>query len=122
MNQTELVEEMKQIELDENKTYTLAEVVELVQKTLDSVKDNSKYCPLQFSPSDVYWVLRDMLSYLNRNVPGEFALRTLSKGSYRVQFRTEEVQQQKASRQLKKDVMKTADYLEKLTGRRPTWG
>ncbi len=113
---------MNQIKLDENKTYTLAEVVEKVQKTLDSVKENSEYCNLQYSPTDVYWLLHDMLVYVNRNVPGEFALRRLDKGSYRVQYRTDEAHKLRASRKLKNELKQTADYLEKLTGRRPTWG
>ena len=113
---------MNQINLEENKTYTLAEVVEMVQKTLDSVKENSEYCNLRFSPTDVYWLLHDMLVYVNRNVPGEFAIRRLDKGSYRVQYRTDKVQKLRASRKQKKAVKQTADYLEKLTGRRPTWG
>ena len=113
---------MNQIKLEKNKSYDLTEVVELVQNTLDSVKENSEYCPLKFSRTDVYWLLHDMLSYVNRNVPGEFALKVLSKGTYRVQYRNEKVRKLRSSRQLKKNVEKTADYLEKLTGRRPTWG
>ncbi len=122
MSQTKFKPELNHIKLEENRTYTLAEVVEFVQKTLNSVKDNSQYCQLRFSPSDVYWLIRNMLSYVNRNVPGEYALRPLEKGTYRVRYRTDEVQKLKAAKQLKNDVKKTADYLEKLTGRRPKWG
>ncbi|MCY4403322.1 MAG: hypothetical protein OXD54_12160 [Candidatus Poribacteria bacterium] len=118
MNYILVEQEKNQIKLDD-KTYTFAEVIELVQTTLDAVKSNSDYCPLTFSPSDVYWLLRNMLSYTNRNVPGEFALRRLEKGTYRVRYQTEEVKKQKATRKLKNDLRKTADYLEKLTGRRP---
>lgn len=113
---------MNHINLEENKSYTLAEVVEIVQKSLETVKDNSEYCPLQYSPTDVYWVLHDMLSYVNRNVTGEFALRRQSKGSYRIQYRTEEAHKIRAAKKRKEDVTKTADYLEKLTGKRPSWG
>lgn len=113
---------MDEIKLEENKTYTLAEIVEIVQNTLESVKENSEYCDLQFSPTDVYWLLHNMLSYVNRNVPGEYKLRRNTKGSYRVQYRTEEIEKLKASKKLKEDVKKTADYLEDLTGSRPPWG
>lgn len=122
MSQAKFKPELNYIKLEENKTYNLAEVVEFVQKTLNSVKDNSQYCQLQFSPADVYWLLRNMLSYINRNVPGEYALRPLEKGTYRVRYRTDEVQKLKAAKKLKNDVKKTADYLEKLTGHRPKWG
>ena len=119
MNYIIVEQEKNQIKLDENKTYTFAEVIELAQTTLEAVKINSNYCPLTFSPSDVYWLLRSMINYINRNAPGEFVLRRMKKGTYRVQYRTEELQRQKATRKLKEDLKKTADYLEDLTGRRP---
>ena len=113
---------MDQINLEEDRSYTLAEVVEFVQKTLDGVKEQSDHCHFQYTPTDVYWLLHDMLAYVNRNVVGEFALRRLEKGTYRVQYRTEEAAKQKASKKLKDGVRQTAEYLEKLTGRRPPWG
>lgn len=113
---------MERINLDKDKSYTLAEVVEFVQKTLDAVKEKSDHCDFQYTPTDVYWLLHDMLTYVNKNVTGEFALRRLDKGTYRVQYRTEEVQKQRASRKLEDEVRQTAEYLEKLTGRRPPWG
>ena len=113
---------MNKINLDEGKSYTLAEVVEMVQKTLEPVKAKSEQCHLQYTPTDVYWLLHDLLVYVNRNILGEFTLRRLDKGTYRVQYRTEEAEKQKANKKLKDDVRKTAEYLEKLTGRRPTWG
>lgn len=113
---------MNQINLEDDTSYTLAEVVEFVQKTLDSVKEKSEECHFQYSPTDVYWLLHDMLRYVNRNVHGEFALRRQDKGSYRVVYFTEETQKQKAGKKLKAEVQQTAEYLEKLTGRRPPWG
>ena len=113
---------MNKINLDEEKSYTLAEVVEMVQKTLEPVKAKSEHCHLQYTPTDVYWLLHDLLAYVNRNILGEFTLRRLDKGTYRVQYRTEEAEKQKANKKLKNDVRKTAEYLEKLTGRRPSWG
>lgn len=113
---------MNLIKLEENKTYTLAEVVEIVQNALESVKGNSEYCPLQYSPTDVYWLLHDMLLYVNRNVTGEFALKRNNKGTYRIQYRTEEAHKIRADKKRKEDVSKTADYLEELTGKRPGWG
>lgn len=113
---------MDDINLENDKSYTLAEVVEFVQKALEVVKENSEHCDFQYSPTDVYWLLHDMLSYVNRNVTGEFALRRLEKGSYRVRYRTEEAQKERASRKLAENVRKTAKYLEELTGHRPPWG
>lgn len=113
---------MQHINLEDNKAYTLAEVVDAVQKTLEVVKDNAEYCNLQFSPTDIYWLLHDMISYINRNVPGEFALRRNSKGSYRVRYRTEKAEKIRATKKIKEDLIKSADYLEELTGNRPSWG
>ena len=113
---------MQHINLEENRAYTLAEVVDIVQNTLEAVKDNAKYCELQFSPTDIYWLLHDMISYINRNVPGEYALRRNSKGSYRVRYRTEASEKIRAAKKIKEDLKKSADYLEKLTGNRPSWG
>ena len=113
---------MNHFNLEENKAYTLDEVVDIVQNTLEAIKDSSKYCDLQFSPTDIYWLLHDMISYINRNVPGEFALRRNYKGSYRVQYRTEEAEKIRAKKKIKEGLKKTADNLEKLTGNRPNWG
>lgn len=113
---------MQHINLEENKAYNLAEVVDIVQNALEVVKDNAEYCDLRFSPTDIYWLLHNMISYINRNVPGEFALRRNSKGSYRVRYRTEESEKIRAANKIKEDLKKSADYLEKLTGNRPSWG
>lgn len=113
---------MNRINLDKDRSYTLAEVIEYVQQTLDAVKEKSEHCPLRFSSTDVYWLLHDMLAYVNHNIPGEFALRRLERGNYRVRYRTEEAHKQRASKKLESEVRKTAEYLEKLTGRRPPWG
>ena len=110
---------MNLISLDENRSYTLAEVVTLVQKTLDSVQQTSEQCPLRYTTTDVYWLLHDMLRYVNRNVPGEFALRRLKRGTYRVEYKTEKTGRQKAKRKLQADVERTSAYLKELTGRKP---
>lgn len=113
---------MKDIQLPENKSWTLAEVVEVVQQTLDAVGKEAAQNELRYSPEDVYWLLHDMLRYVNRNVPGEYALRRLANGTYRVTYSAEATSRKQARRKLKADVRKTANYLEELTGRRPPWG
>ena len=113
---------MSDIHLPENKSWTLAEVVEVVQQTLGAVGEESTQNHLRYSPDDVYWLLHDMLRYVNRNVPGEYTLRRLEKGTYRVTYSAEDTSRKQARRKLKTDVRKTADYLKELTGRRPPWG
>ena len=104
------------------KFYTLSEVISAVKKTLDLVSEQSKDSELRYSSTDVYWLLHDMLRYVNQNVPGEFALRQTKKGIYRVRYMAEDTAKQQSRRKLKEEVNRTARYLEELTGRRPPWG
>ncbi len=113
---------MNEIHLPENKSWTLAEVVDVVQRTLDAVGKESTQNSLRYSPEDVYWLLHDMLRYVNRNVPGEYTLRRKNNGTYRVTYSAEDTSRKQSRRKLKADVRKTADYLKELTGRRPPWG
>ena len=113
---------MNDIHVTEDKSYTLHEVVDAVKQTLDAVGEQSKHSELRYSSTDVYWLLHDMLQYVNRNVPGEFTLLQTKKGTYRVRYMAEGKAQQRSSRKLKAEVNRTARYLEELTGRRPSWG
>ena len=113
---------MKKIELTEGKVYTLPEVIDFVKQTLDRVSEKSTRDPLRYSAIDVYWLLFDMLQYVNRNVPGEFILLQTEKDTYRVTYATEDVGKQRSDRKLKSEVNRTAKYLKELTGRQPPWG
>ena len=113
---------MSDIHLPENKSWTLAEVVEVVQQTLAAVGEESTQNQLRYSPDDVYWLLHDMLRYVNRNVPGEYTLRRLEKGTYRVTYSAEDTSRKQSRKKLNAELRKTADYLKELTGRRPPWG
>lgn len=113
---------MNHIQVPEDKTYSLPEVINLVKQTLDHVSEKSTRNPLQYSSTDVYWLLHDMLGYVNRNIPGEFTLLQTQKGTYRVTYAAEDSARQKSNRKLKAEVNRTAKYLEELTGRRPAWG
>ena len=114
---------MNDVRVPEDKFYTLSEVIDAVKKTLDLVSEQSnKHNELRYSSTDLYWLLHDMLQYVNRNVPGEFVLRQTKKGVYRVRYMAEDTAKQKSSRKLKAEVNRTARYLEELTGKRPPWG
>ena len=114
---------MDNVHVSEEKFYSLREVIDAVKKTLDAVSEQSnKHNELRYSSTDVYWLLHDMLRYVNQNVPGEFALRQIKKGTYRVRYMAESKAKQRSSRKLKAEVNRTARYLEELTGRRPSWG
>ena len=113
---------MNDIQITEDKTYTLSEVIDFVKQTLDRVSEKSTHDPLRYSSTDVYWLLHDMLRYVNRNIPGEFTLSQTQKGTYRVTYAVEDSVKQKSSRKLNAEVNRTAKYLEKLTGKKPSWG
>ena len=81
---------MNDIHVSEDKAYTLSEVIDAVKLTLDGVSKHSAHNHLQYSSTDVYWLLHDMLQYVNRNVPGEFILHQIKKGVYRVKYTAED--------------------------------
>lgn len=113
---------MKKIEIEEGRAYTLPEVIDFVKQTLDRVSEKSTQDPLCYSSVDVYWLLCDMLRYVNRNVPGEFILLQTEKDTYRVKYMVEDFAKQRSDRKLKAEINRTAKYLEELTGRKPSWG
>ena len=113
---------MDDIHVSEDKSYTLSEVIDAVKQTLDAVSEQSMQNKLRYSSTDLYWLLHDMLRYVNRNVPGEFILQQIKKDVYRVEYTAEDSAKQRSRRKLKAEVSRTASYLEELTGRRPSWG
>ncbi len=114
---------MNDVHVKDDKFYSLSEVIDAVKQTLDLVsKQSNKHNDLRYSSTDVYWLLYDMLRYINRNVPGEFSLIQTQKGVYRVRYTAEDKAKQRSSGKLKAEVNRTARYLEELTGRKPSWG
>ena len=113
---------MNDIQLSEDKAYTLSEVIDAVQQTLDRINAHAAHNELRYSSKDVYWLLYDMIRYINQNVPGEFVLHQTKKGVYRVRYNAEDSAKRSSSRKLKAEVNRTAKYLEELTGKRPAWG
>lgn len=113
---------MSDIHVPENKSYTLSEVIDAVKQTLDAVSEQSVQNKLRYSSTDLYWLLHDMLRYVNQNVPGEYILYQTKKGVYQVRYTAEDSAKRSSSRKLKAEVDRTASYLEELTGKRPSWG
>lgn len=112
---------MDKIQLDADAPYTVPEVAEFVKIALDFVGRESKNNPLRYSASDVYWILHDFLRYINARTEGEFVLKRLKKGTWRLEYQTEDAAKQKANEQHQRELHQTADYIENLTGRRPPW-
>ena len=116
------VEWWHDIRISENKSYTLSEVIEAVKQTLDAVSAHSAENKLRYSSTDLYWLLHDMLRYINQNIPGEYVLHPIKKDTYQVRHNAEDSARRSSSRKLKAEVNRTAKYLAELTGRHPTWG
>ena len=106
----------------EKKSYTLSEVIDVVKQTLDGVSEHAAQNKLRYSSIDLYWLLHDMLRYINQNVPGEYVLHQIKKDTYQVRHATEDSAKRNSSKKLKEEVNRTAKYLTELTGRRPSWG
>ena len=113
---------MDNIHIPGKKSYTLSEVIDAVKQTLDGVSEHSAKNELRYSSIDLYWLLYDMLRYINQNVPGEYFLHPLRKDTYQVRYTAEDSAKQQSRRKLKADINRTAKYLEELTGRKPSWG
>ena len=113
---------MDNIHIPEDRSYTLSEVIDAVKQTLDNVSEQSAQNKLRYSSTDLYWLIHDMLRYVNQNVPGEFVLYQTKKGVYQVRYTAEESAKRSSSKKLKAEVNRTASYLEELTGRKPSWG
>ena len=113
---------MDRIQLDANRSYTVPEVAEFVKIALEYVGRESKSNPLRYSASDVYWILHDFLRYVNAHTEGEFVLTRLKKGTWRLDYQTEDAAAKKAKAHQARELRETADYIENLSGRRPSWG
>jgi hypothetical protein len=113
---------MVTIQLDNDKNYTVKEVIELAGLALDFIGEQAPDNELQFSATDVYWTLRNLLDYVNRQTRGEFTLKRLKKGSWGLEYTDKKAAKRKADERHRREKKRTADYLHKLTGHRPPWG
>ena len=105
----------------EDKSYTVAEVSQLIIEILSHVSGQSEFNNLKYSAVDVYWVLNDLLAYINNRMEGEFQLKNLKKGTWKIQYTDQKKAEHRSNRKQEKRKKQTADYIEKLTGERPPW-
>ena len=105
----------------EDKTYTVAEVSQIIIDILSYTSDQSEFNNLKYSAADVYWVLNDLLRYINNRMEGEFRLQNLKKGTWQVRYENQKKAERLSTQQQEKKKRKTANYIEKLTGKRPPW-
>ena len=105
----------------EDKTYTVAEVSQIIIDILSYTSGQSEFNNLKYSAADVYWVLNDLLRYINNRMEGEFRLQNLKKGTWQVRYENQKKAEHLSTQQQEKKKRKTANYIEKLTGKRPPW-
>ncbi|MCZ6679829.1 MAG: hypothetical protein O7E52_21565 [Candidatus Poribacteria bacterium] len=113
---------MVSIQLDSDNAHTVKELTELVRLVLEFVGDEVPAESLEYSTSDVYWTLRSLLNYVNRQIPGEVVLKRLKKGSWGLEYTDEKAAKRKADERHRRELKRTADYIQELTDRRPSWG
>ena len=113
---------MLTVQLDSDKTHTKNEVIEIVMQSLNFVREQSPQKTLQYSSSDVYWVLKNLLNYINRRVDGEFVLKRLKKDAWGIEYADASIAKRKADERHKKELRRTADYIQQMTNDRPSRG
>lgn len=109
---------MVTIQLDGDKQYTAKEAVELARLALDFIGEQGADSDLRYAASDVYWILRNLLDYVNRQAGGEFTLKRLKKGSWGLEYNDKTAAKRKADDAARRDIERTQEYLEQLKARR----
>lgn len=109
---------MVTIQLDGDKQYTAKEAVELARLALDFIGEQGADSDLRYAASDVYWILRNLLDYVNRQAGGEFTLKRLRKGSWGLEYNAKTAAKRKADDAARRELKRTQEYLEQLKTRR----
>ena len=75
-----------------------------------------------YTYNEIYGIVNRILHFVNNQIDGEFNLKYLRKGNWLLEFDNEKTLVRKAKEESQKQLKKTADYIQELTGDRPTWG
>ena len=111
-----------QITLEPNKRYTAIEVCEIVIEILEDIRRYVWINEKKFSPTDLYWIIVDVLRYVNNIMDGEFKIRSTKKDTWEVIYIDEKTAKRRAKEEAKRQMKKAAEYIEEATGTRPKWG
>ena len=96
----------------EEKSYTAAEIGEVVGQVVEYISQQSNRNSLTYSSSDVYWVIRDLLKYANGRMQGEFVLTAKKKGEWQIHYRDQKSGIERAKRKRQIEIEKTEEYLK----------
>ena len=95
----------------EEKSYTAKEISEVVQQIAGYIGKQSHHNTLSYSASDVYWVIRDLLRYINGRMDGEFVLTAKQKGTWQINYTDQKSGQRRAEEKRRQELRQTTDYL-----------
>ncbi len=81
------------------------------------LKDDKSY-----TYNEVYGIINRILHFVNNQIDGEFSLKYLRRGNWLLEFDNEKALIREAKEESQKQLKKTADFIQELTGNRPAWG
>ena len=89
----------------------------LLQEGILDLQDDKQY-----TSREVYEWIATVLTYINRQIDGEFALAYVRRGNWMLRYDEEKAVKKRARQKADKEIEATADYIQQLTGKRPDWG
>lgn len=113
---------LNKIPIDDKADYNVSEFGHILKRAISAIQ-NEMPDGVFFMPGDqAYFLVKDMLEWINRQVPGEFRIRQIKSREYTITYYQEKERREKYRKRNRKNLKSTADYLEKMTGKRPSWG
>lgn len=109
------------ITIKPDKKYTALEVSKEILEVLASMGPRLSSNEMEFSPADLYWIITDVLRYVNKIMDGEFRLRSMKKNTWELIYVEEKAAKRKAQKKAQKDMKKAAKYIKATTGKFPKW-
>ena len=102
------------IELPPGATFSPADIVDWVLPMLDPVAHHRADDEHRYSASDIYWLIRDMLRRMNKDIDGEFYMKRLKKGTWSLEYRRKSADEFKADTRHQHQVDETKKLIERI--------
>ena len=113
---------LNKIPIDDKADYNVSEFGHILKRAISAIQ-NEMPDGVFFMPGDqAFFLVKDMLEWINRQVPGEFRIRQIKSREYTITYFHEKERREKYRKRNDKARIATADRLEQMTGRRPSWG
>lgn len=75
-----------------------------------------------YTLKEVSAILEDLVRFANGCINGELLLRRVASGHWALEYKEDKTEIERARLLAQREVRRTADYIEELTGKRPPWG